>query len=384
VALTKARALRRAAIDGRDSLAARHDLEIACDPALGAEEVLSAASAVFSRLGIKTRRRSDVLSAVSRPWSVWGSPIFHWALLALIVALVAGNLWRTEGLMGLAVGQTKADAPDSYGFLATGPLHGWGGARRSIRVDAFEPDFTSGGIDRGPTPTVSVLDAAGAVLKTQRVYPNMTLSVGSLTVYPSDFGLSATVSAVTTSGVETGRGMQLIDFSTEATGGTVPVDYVSVFGHSKAELYRVYLSVPLDRTGGAPVRKVPVDPTVRAVVKTLDGTTVLDGIMRPGQAISLAGADALRLDGVGYYARLQIVDDWSIPFLYAGVILALLGLTATVVARQQIVLATAIEGPGGVKLAVTLRLWRNASSSRSEIESELARALGGIEKGSAT
>jgi hypothetical protein len=62
----------------------------------------------------------------------------------------------------------------------------------------------------------------------------------------------------------------------------------------------------------------------------------------------------------------------------------MVGLTITVVARQQIVSATVIETLDGAKLAVRMRLWRNASSSRSEIESQLTQALNGVEKGSTT
>ena len=106
--------------------------------------------------------------------------------------------------MGVAVGQTKPDAPASYGTVHTGPLHDWRSVHRSIRVDAFDLEFKTGGIDRGPTPTVSVLDGTGQVVKTQRVYPNRPLKTGSLTIYPSTYGLAAAVSIVNTSGVETG------------------------------------------------------------------------------------------------------------------------------------------------------------------------------------
>jgi hypothetical protein len=36
----------------------------------------------------------------------------------------------------------------------------------------------------------------------------------------------------------------------------------------------------------------------------------------------------------------------------------------------------------GVTLVASVRLWRSASSSRREIESELTKALGQVEKGS--
>lgn len=86
-AIGKGRTLRQAAAADGQSLTEVHDLGIECDPALSGEEVLSLASGTLARLRIKTKRRDEVLAAVSSPWSVWGSPIFHWALLALILTL---------------------------------------------------------------------------------------------------------------------------------------------------------------------------------------------------------------------------------------------------------------------------------------------------------
>jgi len=101
----------------------------------------------------------------------------------------------------------------------------------------------------------------------------------------------------------------------------------------------------------------------------------------PGENVALPGGGSLRLDSVGYYARLSVVDDWSIPFLYAGLVVAVVGLTIAVVARQQIVLVTAVKDLDGVTLVASVRLWHNAPSSRDEIEDELSKALGVAEKG---
>lgn len=376
----RAKALRRAAATDAASLAASHDLELPYDLTLSASEVLTVAERTLAGLGIKAKRRDETLISVSATWSVWGSPVFHWALLALIAALFVGNLLRAEGLMGVTVGQTKPDAAESYGTIHTGPLHDWSRIHRSIRVDAFDPAYTSGGIDRGPTPTVTLLDATGAVVKTQLVYPNHTLQSGSLTIYPSDFGLSAIVSLVGKNGVAGGTGAMLTDFSATATEGTVPVDFLGVDGPDGKPLYRIYVTVPLDRTDGVFVRRVPAVPTAHVDVRTPDGAPVVARTVGIGESVRLPVGD-LRLEGVGYYARLSIVDDWSIPLLYLGLVVAMVGLTISVVARQQIVAATVIDSPNGPILAVKLRLWRNPSSSRSEIESELTRALAGVDEG---
>jgi cytochrome c biogenesis protein ResB len=383
-AIARARTLRNAALSSEASVAERHELDIACDPALTEAEVLSITLETLARVGIPTKRRGDLLASVSSPWSVWGSPVFHWALVALILALIVGNLLRSEGVMALSVGQTKADAPQSYGVLHTGALHDWDLVHRSIGVDAFEPDYQTGGIDRGPTPTVTVLNGAGKAIVTQRVYPNMTLKTGSLTIYPSAYGLAVDVTLVSAKGVETGRAVQLVDFSDVATSGTMPDSVLSVSDSAGRPLIRVSVSVPLDRKGDALVQAVPDKPMARVAVASTDGTTVLDRLVSQGGEVALPTGDILRIGNIGYYARLQVVDDWTIPLLYAGLVVAMIGLTITVVARQQVLLATVVDGPDGAKLAVRVQLWRNASSSRGEIESELTRALGGAGTGSTT
>ena len=92
---------------------------------------------------------------------------------------------------------------------------------RSIRLDAFEPDYKSGGIDRGAVPTVSILDGAGTVLVKQRVYPNNMLHAGSLAINAPGVGLSVWLALLDPAGAETGRVVQYVDFSETAPEGTV-------------------------------------------------------------------------------------------------------------------------------------------------------------------
>ena len=377
----RARTLRDAASITGSSLAERHDLKLACDPSLSVQDVFSTTSETLAGLGIKTTRRSDVLVAVSPPWSVWGSPVFHWALLSLIAAILVGNLQRSEGLMGVAVGQTQVDGPASYGILHTGPLHNWNWVHRSIRVDAFSPTYNLGGIDRGPTPTVTVIDSAGHVIKTQMVYPNMTLQTGTLTIHTNDYGLAAHISLVKPSGTEA-SGVELVDFSDTALGGTVNAAPLYVRNSATGEVQlAIAVTVPLDQQGGQYLASLPKDPTARVVVTSLGGAPLLDRVVRPGQDVVLPSGDSLRLDGVGYYSRLSVVDDWTIPLLYVGLAVAGLGLTLAVSARQQLVLLTVVEGQDGTELVGSVRLWRNSPTSRNEIEQELARALGEAVKG---
>lgn len=382
VAITRARVLRDAARSDSASIKRHHDIEVACDPSLTTAEALDISAETLQRLGARAARDADVVRDVSPWWTVAGSPVFHWALLAMIVVILVGNLLRAEGLMGLAVGQSKADAAASYGVVHTGPLHSWHSVSRIIRLDGFEPDYQTGGIDRGPTPSVSVLDSKGSVLKAQRVYPNHTLKTGSLTIYPSDYGLAGWLTMQPAAGAKASAGVVLMDFSSETTEGTAPLDVINDTDSSNSTPYRIYVSVPLDRTAAGPVNRLPAQPVARVIVTDTSSHIVYSAFVHPKEQVTLPSGSTLRLDNITYYARLQVVDDWSVALFYAGLVVALVGLAIATLTRQQVVLATFVESGDGPTVVVSLRLWRNSSTSRSEIEAELGRALSGVERGS--
>lgn len=381
-ALSRSGALRSALRADAASVIERHDLEIPCSADLSESDVLSIASGTLGLYGIRTTGRRALLTAVSSPWSVWGSTVFHWGLVSLMVAVLAGQMLRAEGSMAVAVSETKADRPASYTSVQTGPLHDWDHVARSIRVDAFDPDYKTGGIDRGPVPTVSVLDAAGDVIVSQLVFPNNMLHSGSLAINAPAVGLSVWFATVDAGGAETGRIIQHVDFSQSATGGTVPVRAVTRRDASGKVVMRLFATVPLDRAAGGYGEWVPKKPTARLRVIDAAGKSLVDRIVRPGENVALPGGGTVRLLGVGWYSRLSVVDDPTIPLVYAAMIVAIVGLTMTLLLRQQLVVATYLEGPDGPRLAVRMHLWRNAPTNRGEIEGALIQALGSDRKGS--
>jgi len=377
VSISRTHALARARAADTEWLRATHDFEVLCPAGLGPAEALAVASEALSGIGARTRHSGNLLTTVSPGLSVWGSPIFHWSLVAFMAVVLVGSLQRSDGLMAVAVGQTRPDTPASYGLLRSGPLHNWAGVRRSFRVDAFEPDYQAGGLDLGPVPTVSVLDAQGGVIKTQRVYPNMMLHVGSVSINAPDYGLSATVSLVGTGGVELGGAVQSVDFSQEATDGTIPLDPLVVYDSSGSAKLIVSVTVPLDRSGERFVEWIPRAPTARVTVRSPDGARIVDRVLKPGERLVLSNGDTLRLDGVGWYSRLSIVDDWTTPLVYGCMTLAMIGIGISVVFRQQWLVVGVLEDAGGLRLAASMRLWRNCPATRAEIESALSVALGG-------
>ncbi|MHB1451231.1 MAG: cytochrome c biogenesis protein ResB [Coriobacteriia bacterium] len=383
VAVKRSRTLRDAARADVRAIAAKHDLMIAIEPGTPDSDALTRAAGALEPIGLKVSADGDVVRAVSPWWSVWGSPVFHWALVLLALAAFAGALFRAEGNMVIPVGQSKPDAPESYLVVETGSWHRWDGAQRFIRVDDFDPAMKKGDLELGAVPTVSVLDADGEVIAHDDVYPNNKLHAGSLSINAPTCGLTATVALTTAAGGALPPVVQLVAFSQEASGGTEPLQPLVASNDAGQVLLRMSTSIPLDPRGdGTYGEWIPREPAAHVVLEDGSGVVLFDGVVRKGESAPLIGGGSVQLLDVGWYAHLAVVDDPSIPVVYAAMLLGMLGLTISLVSRQQLLTAAVIDGEDGNRaLAVSLRLWRNSSTDRAEVERVLTEALSTREEG---
>lgn len=344
-------------------------------PGLSAAESLDLAEHELGALGLRVRRSGDRLWRTSQPAFALASPLFHWSLVALMLVLPVGLLSRSDGLVGVPVGEAVQDAPASYGVLTAGPLHRWQQPPLSITVDRFEPSFVFGGLDRGPTPTVAIRSADGKVLASQRVYPNSPLRYGSVIVHPNDHGLAATFALLNPDGAELTRSTSLVDFDESAAAGTAPGE-MTLSDSSGQPAVRVAVTIPLPRKDAQVVRLLPRSPVARLRVTATDGSLIGSETLRPDEAFRFADGTSLRLLGVNYYARLNVVDDWTVPLLYAALLLALGGVSAALLGGQHLLLLTATDCADGTKVAGVVRMWRGGAQSAEQIEAALRAGFG--------
>lgn len=376
VAVHRSRALRASRAIDLSELAARPDVRVPYHPGLSADQVLEAASDELEYLGMRVGRRNGMLSVISPTWTAWGSPTFHWALVGFMVMIAIAGLVRADGLMGLAVGESKPHAPTSYGYLAAGPWHAWEPVDRQVRLDGFEPEFVTGGLDRGPTPTVTLLDSRGSVLKTQRVYPNSPLKYGSLTVHADDYGLAVHLSILDAAGATTAQGVQYVDFAVDEPTGTRALGGVVLRDSSGTAQAKVQVTVPLDGASGAWDYWMPREPSARLVVTAPDGSILEDRVVTPGESLELSLGQTLRVEGIDWYYRLSVVDDGTTPIIYALLAVAFAGLTVSLVSRQAVLIAVPVGASDGPALAMRVRLWRNVPFERDELVERLTVRLG--------
>jgi hypothetical protein len=177
--------------------------------------------------------------------------------------------------------------------------------------------------------------------------------------------------------------VQLVDFSQETSGGTVPVAPMVLSGAAGQVLLRMSATVPLDSSPqGGYGEWIPKSRAANVFIESGTELRLFVGVFGEGDTARLAGGGSITVQEIGWYSRLSLVDDPSIPFVYGSMIAAMLGLTLSLVSRQQLVTATTVGGGyEGLKLVMNVRLWRNVPTSRDEIERMMAAALGNEQEG---
>ncbi|MDP2232111.1 MAG: cytochrome c biogenesis protein ResB [Actinomycetota bacterium] len=327
---------------------------------------LARAAASLRSLGLRGPVGPRLLESSSGVWGLWGSPVFHWALVALIVLIPVGRLTRSEGLMGVVAGSSRVDSREAYGLVDVGPLH-----QRFTGLDigvlpGIELNYDDNGIDRGPAPVVT-LSRDGQLLAEQKVYPNRPLKYGSLTVHMSELGAGAAYSLVTSDSVIL-EDQALIDVIEGDSRAYTP--FTTAYGDgSGASVVSVTVDIPDD-----PQTLVDDSEEPRRLVSVIatgpagDTVNTLAGV---GDTLDLGAGLGMRIDAVDYYARLSVVDDWSVDWIYALFAIAVVSVSVSVLVPHRVArvyLDQAVTPP-------VLRLDTRHSRSSPEFHQKVRDAL---------
>ncbi len=106
-----------------------------------------------------------------------------------------------------------------------------------------------------------------------------------------------------------------------------------------------------------------------------DGAEVASGRVGLNQGVGLPDGSTVRFVGIDHYARLSVVDDWTVPLLYIVLLIAVLGVTVALLGRQRLIVVAAHESESGTVVSVTLRAWRFAGFDRDSLEVMLRACL---------
>jgi len=323
------------------------------------EEFYGRAIDSLRHLRLKVARGPAASHGFSGAWGLFGSPLFHWSLVALFLVISGGMLTRSEGLMGIVAGYERLDVEESYGLLQRGPLHG----EMSGMVIGIESDMPASyvldGIDRGPAPEVYLKDGDRELAR-GRVHPNHPLRYSTYLVHLSDSGLGLVTTIVAEDGAERSSQVFIDRSPTDPTQwGTAAEVFLDEQGTEVARA--TFATAP-------GTQKVMVDVT-RA-----DG--ISDGkIMGAGDTIEIKEGYSLRVDHLGVYARLSVVDDWSLPYIYFLFTLATIAVGISVLVPYRgvwVALDVTGENPA---LCVTVSHSRGDSAFVDRVKANVEQAL---------
>jgi len=311
-------------------------------PGRSPADALNEASDALGSLGLRVSSRDGVLVATRWPYAGLGSALFHWALVGLFVVAGVGQLTKWEGLIGIPVGHGVTDTSESYGLLVKGPLaQPSPSTGYTIAVDDMETDLVVDGVERGHAPDVVLRDGDRVVAR-GLVYPNSPLHYRGIYIHREEWGLGVVASVVTSEGAEVGRRNFLFDF-VSAKDGRIPID-AEVPPELGVE--SMLFEVPLDEVpGGRYRRDLPADPRLEVRFSGSSGTT--NTVLRAGDTFRYPGAQmSLRVVDVDRYARFLVAYDPTIPWVYAFLVLAMIGCALALLAHPRAVLLRAEESEG--------------------------------------
>lgn len=275
------------------------------------ESALRAVAAAFHGSRYRVSRVEDGFVAVKGRWAVWASPIFHWALVALVLVIAASRLTRYEGLVGVPVGATVVDGAEVYGRLDAAPLAvPFSGLE--VAVTALDEKHVVRGVDFGPTPRVRV-SRSGWRLTEGYVRPNDPLRAEGLLVHAAAYGLAARFAVTDEEGAVLGTSTVLVDFDdSKDSGATWDVLTLTPSGGSPIE---IPVTIGARDSAGRVPRLLP-PPGHRTAIVDVPATNGGSVSLKEGESVGFAPGFRLQFVEAMYYARLRFVADWGPMWIY--------------------------------------------------------------------
>lgn len=267
-----------------------------------------------------------------------GSPVFHWSLVVLMFVAAAGQATRAEGFLALPLEQRVAEVHENYLQIVEGPLFGERHTGLEFEMTELDRDYVKDEVDFGVSPFIK-LYRDSELMTEGWVHPNSPLQVGSLMVHMVAFGPSVTLAVEATGGPEIARETFTLDISTETSSGSVAQVFDLTDNSGASGLVaRVQVLTRAAADWSASESRALLETS--AVGAPDFGPAV---IVPEGSTLELPGGGRLRVVEVTDWARVSVANDWSVPYVYASLILATLGLAVAVLVPARRVSVLLVE-----------------------------------------
>lgn len=259
-------------------------------------EATAAAHAAVTSLGLRAHPEEDDTVARRLGIARWGSALFHWSLVALFMFAALGQATRFDGTLLLFAGVPAADTADSYtGTRSAGPLFRTHSGV-TLELSEAQPSLVVAGIERGPSPRIALTPRGGATVE-RWVYPNKPLRSGAITIHRTDQGPAVVLRPVI--GGTPGE-PQRIALRRPDDGGP----------------YSAQLKV--EAPDGSQLPLVVTQQAGGRVMLAAPGGGEPPTVIGVGEQAGITDDLAVRIDELSVWATVVVVNDWSVPWLYAA------------------------------------------------------------------
>jgi cytochrome c biogenesis protein len=258
----------------------------------------------------KIFRQDDAIYARKGIAGRIGPIVVHASMLLILVGAIVGALTGFIGQEMVPSGQTfqVKNIVDAGPFAEAQIPKDW-----SVKVNRFWIDYTpEGAIDQFYSD-MSVLDSEGKEVKRKTIHVNEPLRYHGVTMYQADWGISAVQVRINNSPIFQ---LPMAQLETGGKGGRI---------------WGTWIPTKPDMSAG--VSMIAKDLQGMLLIYDTDGkliSTVRAGMSTPVNGVNLAVKELIGSTG------LQIKADPSIPIVYAGFGLLMLGVMMSYVSHSQI------------------------------------------------
>ncbi|GGP92538.1 cytochrome c biogenesis protein ResB [Streptomyces roseolilacinus] len=377
------------------------------------EQAREAALRLLRKNRFRAHAAGDAVAAEKGYLREAGNLVFHIALIVMLVAFAAGQLFRSEGGKLIVEGDGFANTLSQYDDFRSGSLFSLDDLSHfSFELKRFTGTYEATGPQRGTPRTFEAgitYSEDGGPDKEAVVRVNEPLEVDGAKVYLIEHGYAPVVTVRDGKGEIVRRSpVPLLPLDANVTSQGVvkvkdgyrdkngkrdqlgiPLFFVPTFaGEGQGQMFSVFpalvdprLSVSayhgdLRADSGVPQNVYQLDTSKMKPFKDANGE-ILKKQLKPGETFTLPdGAGSITFEReVKEWASFQISQQPGNGWALAGAVAAILGLVGSLFIQRRRVWVRAVEGEDGVTVLEMAGLGRSESAKLPEELAELAAAL---------
>jgi cytochrome c biogenesis protein len=367
---------------------------------------------LLGRRRFRVHRDGDAVASEKGYLREAGNLVFHVALIVLLLAFAAGQLWKSDGGKLIVQGDGFSNTLTQYDDFKSGSLFDADDLDSfGFSLDGFQATYEESGPSKGTARTfradVSYWQGADGKEKRTAIRVNHPLEAGDTKVYLNGNGYAPVVSVKDGKGRTAYRGPVAFlpqDGNLTSSGVVKVTDYrdaqgrrdqlgfqgffVPTFGGSGSGtmfsqspslnypvLFLTAYHGDLGLDYGAAQSVYQLDTKRMKQFKAKDGKPLAQKIL-PGESMKLpGGGGSLKFEGVRKWAQFQVVHEVGAGWALGGALSAIAGLAGSLFIQRRRVWVRAVAGTDGRTVVEMAGLGRSESAKLPEELGDLALTL---------